>query len=80
MKLAELYAIGAQRAMADGIDPADQDSLVDWIRRNCDYREGTEFFIVLGIGAALADLRAQAEGYKDQFDRAIQQIRAKKVS
>jgi hypothetical protein len=68
--LGELYAQAAQKAFDDGIDAGDQDQLVQWIQSNCSYDPNNEFFLVLGIGSALADLQSQSKGYKHQVDEA----------
>ena len=68
--LGELYAQAAQKAFDDGIDAGDQDQLVQWIQANCSYDPDNEFFLVLGIGSALADLQSQSKGYKHQVDEA----------
>lgn len=75
--LGRMYQAAALAAFEAGISTTDEDQLIDWIQQNCNYRPSTEFFLFLGIGAALADLWAQSRGYKDQFDEAGAKARAK---
>lgn len=70
MDIKAMYRDAAQVAYNDGVDPADDEQLAEWINNNCQYREETLFFLVLGIGSELADIQAQAEGFKDQGDKA----------
>ena len=71
MTLKQLYKQAAQKAFTDGIDAGDQSALVAWIRSNCNYRPETEYFLLLGIGCNLADLQAQAKGFKNDVHRAF---------
>lgn len=59
--LNEIYRKAAAAAQEDGIDAGDQDQLVGWIRANCKYRPGTEWFLVLGIGCELASAKCARE-------------------
>jgi len=75
----DLKAIYKQAALAaneSDVKASDQDGLVAWIRAHCRYRPDTEFFLVLGIGAELADLQARAKGYTSEVDRAFQAAKA----
>jgi hypothetical protein len=77
--LADLYNQAATAAMAEGIGPDDTPTgaVAQWVRRNVSYRPETEFFIVLGVAGAIADLQAQAAGFKSAADRAALQAFAK---
>jgi hypothetical protein len=70
--LDELYNRAASAARSEGIpvDDTPHGPLALWVRRNCAYRTDTEFFIVLGIAGAMADLEAQGQGYINAADRA----------
>lgn len=74
-ELSAAYHRAAERANADGIDAADETSLVQWIRNFCSYRPDTEYFLVLGIGSELADIQAQEAGYKNEVDRTVSKIK-----
>jgi hypothetical protein len=76
MGLKELYAEAAGQANKAGISAGDEASLVEWIRQNCKYREGIEFFLVLGIGCELADIQAKEQGFKNEVDRAWNHVLA----
>lgn len=70
--LRERYQAAAQKAFADGVGAGDQEQLAQWIRANCRYdAQNNEFYLVLGIGCALADLRAQEQGYENEVHRAF---------
>lgn len=74
MNLAETYKQLAEQAFADGI-PADDTPggpLTDWIVQRVSYREGTLFFIVLGVACELADLYAQRDGFKSAAHKAAE--------
>jgi hypothetical protein len=68
--LQAIYHRAARAARADGISPDDEPALLAWIRSHCCYHPEVEFFLLFGIGAELGDLRAQAEGYDNQAQRA----------
>jgi hypothetical protein len=67
MKLKEMYQAAAKKAMDENIKTASE--LIAWIQQNCNYDNDKEFFLVLGIGSELADLRAKKAGYKDQIEQ-----------
>ena len=67
--LESLYAQAAEKAYQDGVDPGNEDELVQWINTNCSFDPDNLFFLVLGIGSALADLIATGEGYQNQVDK-----------
>jgi len=71
-RLGQMYRNAAKRCRDEGVplDDSPNGAIHQWCVRNCKMREGTEFFIVLGICCAMADLEAQAEGYENQSDRA----------
>ena len=69
--LTEIYAAAAQKAHNDGITAGDEPALVDWICANCRFDEDKLFFLVLGIGCALADIEAQKEGFENGVHRAF---------
>jgi len=69
--LKELYNQAARKAFTDGVDAGSESALVAWIWSNCNYRPDTEYFLVLGIGCALADLQAQEKGFKNEVQRAF---------
>lgn len=77
MEFTEIVNNAAKTAFEAGIDAGDQDQLVAWIRGNCRYRVGTEYFMVFLIGSALADLQAQAQGYPNEVARAFDAASAK---
>ena len=70
-RLKAIYKAAAAAALEDNVDPGSITDLVFWIRTRCKYNEENEYFLVLGIGAELADLRAQSEGYGGQCDKAF---------
>lgn len=78
-RLEELYRAAAERAYADGCtcDDTPNGCISQWVQRNVSYREGTLFFIVLGIACEIANIKARAEGYIDNGDRAIKLALAK---
>lgn len=68
--LSEKYEEIARAAHRDGVRASDEADLLVWIRAIVKYRPDTEFFIFLGVAAALADIEAQKQGYKNQAERA----------
>jgi hypothetical protein len=48
-----------------------------WARQNVNYRADQEFWIVTLLTAELADREARRQGFKNQADRAISQVRTK---
>jgi hypothetical protein len=64
----------AKTVIAEGVenDAEPMGAIHRWVVQNVDHRPETAFFIVLGISAAMDDLDAQQEGYRNQFDRALQ--------
>lgn len=76
MEFTEIVNNAAKTAFEAGIDAGDQDQLVAWIRGNCRYRVGAEYFMVLLIGSALADLQAQAQGWPNEVARAFAAAKA----
>ena len=77
MNLDAIYKAAAAKAFQDNIDPGNQDQLVGWIRSNCKYDLDNEFFLVLGIGSELADIRARKDGYESEVHRAYEFARNK---
>lgn len=67
--LKRLYEMAAEKAYNDGVDPDDENRLVAWITANCEFNRDHLFFLVLGIGAELADLIATGEGFQNQVDK-----------
>lgn len=75
-KLHEMYRQCAALCRNAGV-PCDDSAggpVHAWVHQHCSYRPGTEFFIVLGICCAMADMDAQAEGYEGQADRAASKV------
>lgn len=72
--LKTLYRLAANNAYNDGIDAGNEIQLVSWIRENCRYDKDKEFFLVLGIGSELADIQARSLGYKNEVDRAWDEV------
>jgi len=75
--LASLFRQAALICQESGIpnDSKPNGAISQWVRANCHYRPETEFFIVLGISCALADLDAQAEGFENNLAKAAAAIR-----
>jgi len=71
MTLRDTYKRAALIALHDNVRASNEPMLTAWIRQNCSFRLSTEFFLVLGIGAELADLEANCHGYKSEVDRAF---------
>jgi len=71
-----LYDAAAERCEADGvpIDGTVNGPVCQWVRKNCRYRPDTEFFIVAGITAAMADRDARREGFANQCERAASRV------
>jgi hypothetical protein len=71
--LDQIYAQAADLCLAEGVacDDSPHGPIRRWVAANVKYRPGTEFFIVTGIAAAMADRLAQREGYKNAIDRAV---------
>ena len=67
--LNEIYKAAAQKAFEDGIDPGNENQLIDWLEKNCNFNPDYLFFLILGVGSELADIIAQHEGYADQVDK-----------
>jgi len=76
-KLDDLYRQAATKALLDGveIDGEFGGPVHKWVRENVYYRQDTEFFIVLGITAEMANIRAQEAGYTDQFDKILKEMK-----
>ena len=70
--LENLYKQCAVKCREDGValDSGPCGDIHRWVMQHVKHREGTAFYIVLGIAAAMADLDARDEGFADQFDRA----------
>lgn len=68
--LAEAIGHVAQAAHKDGI--ASTGDVVTWVRANVKYTPEQEFFLCFLVTAHLADIEAQAEGYKSQAHRAAE--------
>ena len=68
-ELKQIYKAAANKAFEDNIDPGNEPQLIAWIENNCSFDREYLFFLVLGIGAELADLQAQHEGYEHQVDK-----------
>jgi hypothetical protein len=77
--LKQMYHDCAVRCRDEGvrIETTKGGAISRWIDRNAKCRPGTEFFIVNGIAAEMADLEAQEEGYRDQLHRAAERAFAK---
>lgn len=75
-KLTRLISEAAEQCERDGvaIDGEPGGAILQWVMRNCQYRPGTEFYIVTLIAAEMADRSARREGFKNQFDRAASRI------
>lgn len=71
MDLKALYKNAANKAFSDGISAGDEKQLIEWIYANCTFDDEVLFFLVLGIGAELADLEARKQGYISEVDRAF---------
>lgn len=78
-QLQELYSKAADAAIADGCtaDDSPNGCISQWVQKNVNYREGTLFFIVLGICAEIADREARAEGFENNIDKAAKLAFAK---
>ena len=70
--LGDLYKKTGAICREQGItlDASPNGAIHQWVMGNVTYRPGTEFFIVCGIAAAMADLEAIEQGYEGQYDRA----------
>jgi hypothetical protein len=77
LDLGARYFRAAEVARSDGIRSGNEVALLNWIRRNVRYDAKNEFYLFLGIGSALADLEAQAEGYANQAERAYKLAKKK---
>lgn len=75
--LSNMYHKAAIRAINDNVDAGNENQLISWIRQNCTYDPGMEFFLVLGIGADLADIQARQAGFKNEVDRCFSVATAK---
>ena len=70
--LDELYREMAACCLVAGV-PIDGDAggaVHRWVCANVAHRDGTAFFIVLGVAAAMADMEAQRAGWMGQCERA----------
>ena len=78
-KLGEMYRQCAALCRNQGIacDDSPGGAVHAWVHQHCSYRPGTEFFIVLGICCAMADMDAHAEGYDSSADRAASKVFAR---
>lgn len=65
----DIINAAARAAYDAGIRADDEAELIAWIGEHCRYRPDQEFFLVLLIGAELADIDARATGFKSQVDR-----------
>lgn len=76
-KLGKMYEQAAAMCVAEGVenDAEPCGALHRWVVANVTHRPDTAFFIVQGIAAAMADLDAQEQGYRDQGDRAAALMR-----
>lgn len=74
--LKDFFQTAAIQADKDGVDAGDEQQLINWIRFNCNYSEDHLFFLVLLIGSALADIQAQAQGFKHEVHRALESAKA----
>ena len=72
-KLEEMYKLAAQKAFEDDIDPGNETQLNQWIWDNCKFPIECMFYLVLGIGSELADIRAREKGYTNQTDQIWQE-------
>ena len=73
-KLDEMYRECAALCRIAGvpIDGKSCGAIHRWVVKNIKFRPGTEFFIVLGIFAEMADMDAQSQGYDNQFHQAAE--------
>jgi len=69
-----MYRQAAERCRAEGVPIGGEPggAVHRWVVNNCTFRPGTDFWIVLGITAEMADMEAQAEGFRDQGHRAAE--------
>jgi len=74
MELDELYETAARQANKDGIKADNEKYLLNWIRLNCKYDSDNEFFLVLGIGCALANIQAKEEGFDNEVHRVFEVV------
>ena len=76
MNLDEEYRRMAEKASVEGVpnDAEPMGAIHRWVAENVNHRPETAFFIVLGISAAMADMDAQSEGYRNQFDRSLKNL------
>jgi len=72
MDLGKIYEDCAVRCRKERVplDAEPNGAIHRWVSQNVKHRPDTAFFIVIGIAAAMADIEAQSEGFRDQFDRA----------
>jgi len=57
--LSDMYNEAAIQANIDGISAGDEQNLTLWIKANCKYKLENEYFLVLGIGCALAEIQGK---------------------
>jgi len=69
--LADIYNAAAAKAHKDGIGAGNEPELVRWIYQNCRFDDDKLFFLVLGIGCALADIEARERGYENGIHEAF---------
>ncbi len=77
-ELAEMYRECAALCRNAGvpIDGEPGGAIHHWVVQNIRFRHGTDFFIVFGICAEMADMEAQSEGFDNQYQRAARSIRS----
>ena len=66
MDLNKMYKAAGQKAFNDGIDPGNENDLINWINQNCSFDPDKLFFLVLGVGSELADISSQSKGFDNQ--------------
>lgn len=75
-RLAELVSVAAEACRSAGvpIDSNPNGAVHQWVIVYCQFRPGTEFFLVALICAEMADQEARIQGFLDQFDRALKSL------
>jgi hypothetical protein len=82
--LDEVLDRAARAALAEGVAVSDAHGgpVHLWVMANVRYRPETEFFVVFLISCRMADILAQAEGYRSAADKAaalaVERVRARR--
>jgi hypothetical protein len=60
-----------------GIDAGDETALLAWIKKNCTYRDETEFYLAFLIGCELANIQSRRRGYENNIHEALEKAKEK---